>query len=170
MTEAKNPAVRTLARTSGLAATVAVVGLTLTACGSDSDKSDAAKDTPAQNTTAQNTTGETPATGTTEAPVGDTTYKNGEYSATGEYVSPGGPQKVGVTVTLNNDVITALELDTSYAKSTSAQFQGKFASGIDEIVVGKNIDDLDVSKVAGSSLTSGGFNEAIDTIKAEAKN
>ena len=165
MTEAKNPAVRTLARTSGLAATVAVVGLTLTACGGDSDKDDTAKDSAAPNTAA-----ESPATGATEAPAGEATYKNGEYSATGEYVSPGGPQKVGVTVTLNNDVITALELDTSHAKSTSAQFQGKFASGIDEIVVGKNIDELDVSKVAGSSLTSGGFNEAIDTIKAEAKN
>ena len=35
-------------------------------------------------------------------------------------------------------------------------------------VVGKSIDEISVSRVAGSSLTSGGFNHAIETIKAEA--
>jgi hypothetical protein len=35
--------------------------------------------------------------------------------------------------------------------------------------VGKNIDELNVSKVAGSSLTSGGFNQAVEKIKQEAQ-
>jgi hypothetical protein len=36
------------------------------------------------------------------------------------------------------------------------------------VVVGQDIDQISVSRVAGSSLTSGGFNQAIDTIKSEA--
>jgi hypothetical protein len=86
----------------------------------------------------------------------------------GSYQSPGGEQHLGVTVTLSNSVITALTVDTSQTKGTSADFQGKFKSGIDALVVGKSIDELDVSKVSGSSLTSGGFNDAIDQIKTEA--
>ena len=44
-----------------------------------------------------------------------------------------------------------------------------FAGGIADEVVGKSIASLTVSTVAGSSLTSLGFNKAIDTIKADAK-
>ena len=40
--------------------------------------------------------------------------------------------------------------------------------GISEEVVGKALDDLNVSRVAGSSLTSGGFNAAVDDIKEQA--
>lgn len=66
-------------------------------------------------------------------------------------------------------MVTALTLDRSQTKGTSAEFQEKFAYGIDALVVGKSIDELDVSKVSGSSLTSGGFNNAIDQIKSEAQ-
>ena len=37
-----------------------------------------------------------------------------------------------------------------------------------DVVVGQDIDEISVSRVAGSSLTSGGFNRAIEEIKAEA--
>ncbi|MFT4044704.1 MAG: FMN-binding protein [Gordonia sp. (in: high G+C Gram-positive bacteria)] len=96
-------------------------------------------------------------------------YRDGKYSATGHYRSPGGPQQLGVTVTLSNSVITALSVDTSKTRGTSKQFQGKFAGGIDALVVGKNIDHLNVHKVAGSSLTSNGFNDAIEQIKNKAR-
>jgi hypothetical protein len=36
-------------------------------------------------------------------------------------------------------------------------------------VVGKKLDDIKVSKVAGSSLTSGGFNQAVADIKTQAQ-
>jgi hypothetical protein len=44
-----------------------------------------------------------------------------------------------------------------------------FEGGVDAVVVGKNIKDLHVGVVAGSSLTSQGFNKALDAIKAEAQ-
>ena len=46
--------------------------------------------------------------------------------------------------------------------------QQQFIDGIGAIVVGKNIDELQVDRVGGSSLTSGGFNAAVEAIKADA--
>ncbi len=154
----------TVARTGALAATLAVVGLVAGACGSATD---APAETTVGSAIAETGTEAGSATSASGAATGE--YRNGEYSATGSYVSPGGPQQIGVSVTLSNSVITALTLDTSNTKGTSKEYQGKFASGIDALVIGKNIDDLNVSKVAGSSLTSGGFNDAITQIKSEAR-
>jgi hypothetical protein len=50
----------------------------------------------------------------------------------------------------------------------SQDYQSQFIGGIADAVVGKDIDQISVSRVAGSSLTSGGFNDAIETIKSEA--
>lgn len=148
-----------LPRSAGLAVALATVGLVAGACGSDT--SSTATTTPSEAADTSTAASGTAASGGT--------YRDGTFSATGHYVSPGGPQQVGVTVTLSHSIITALKLDTSHTHGTSKEFQGKFASGIDAIVVGKNIDDLDVHKVSGSSLTSGGFNDAIAQIKSEAR-
>ncbi|MGW0039981.1 FMN-binding protein [Gordonia sp. NPDC003376] len=152
-----------LTRTGGVVAAVAAIGLATAACGSDD--ASAADDT----TTASATSVAASTAASTDGAAGSGEYKNGTYTAVGHYQSPGGEQQIGVTVTLSNSTITALELDRSQTKGTSAQFQEKFASGIDALVVGKNIDDLDVSKVAGSSLTSGGFNDAITQIQTDAR-
>lgn len=44
-----------------------------------------------------------------------------------------------------------------------------FKSGVSSLTVGKDIDDVKLSRVSGSSLTSTGFNSALDTIKTEAR-
>ena len=36
------------------------------------------------------------------------------------------------------------------------------------LIVGKDIDEVSLDKVAGSSLTSGGFNAAVESIKSDA--
>ncbi|GAC02140.1 hypothetical protein GONAM_45_00170 [Gordonia namibiensis NBRC 108229] len=146
-----------LMRTGGVVAAMAAVGLVAGACSSDDSGS------------GSTTTADTSTATVAEGATGEQ-YKDGEYTAEGGYISPGGPQKVGVTVTLSNDVITAVSVDTSQTKGPSVEYQGKFAGGISDVVVGKNIDDIEVDKVSGSSLTSGGFNEAIEKIKQEAIN
>ena len=50
----------------------------------------------------------------------------------------------------------------------SKHYQGQFVEGISAVVVGKSLDELNVGIVSGSSLTSGGFNAALELIKAEA--
>lgn len=96
-------------------------------------------------------------------------YKDGTYSADGSYVSPNGNEKVGVELTLADGVVTDVNITQHPSNPNTRKFQGEFASGIAGQVVGKNIDELNVSKVAGSSLTSGGFNDAVQKIKSEAQ-
>ena len=100
---------------------------------------------------------------------GASTYKDGTYSADGSYTSPNGQEKVGVELTLASGKVSAVNITTHPSNPNTKKFQGEFASGISAQVVGKNIDELNVYKVAGSSLTSGGFNDAVQQIKSQAK-
>jgi len=96
-------------------------------------------------------------------------YKNGTYTAEGSYSTPESVETISVTVTLADDVVTDVEVTGNPTKRESEQYQGQFIGGIQSEVVGKKIDEISVSRVAGSSLTSGGFNKAIEEIKSEAK-
>jgi uncharacterized protein with FMN-binding domain len=95
-------------------------------------------------------------------------YADGTYTADGSYQSPGGEESVSVSITLEGDIVTAVTVTPHATSGNSKQYQSQFASGIAGQVVGKEIDSLDVSRVAGSSLTSGGFNDALEQIKADA--
>jgi uncharacterized protein with FMN-binding domain len=141
------------------AAAAASVMLLTAACGSGSD--DAASDTPSSSATSSTTDDSSDASAST--------YKDGEYDAEASYSNPGGESKVEVDLTLKDGLITDVEVTPEAVNATSKQFQTKFAGGVSDEVVGKSLDELNVSKVAGSSLTSTGFNAAIDEIKADAK-
>ena len=95
-------------------------------------------------------------------------YADGTYEASGDYQAPSGTESVDVTVTLADGVITDVQVVGAATDPTAQERQAEFIGGIAGEVVGKPIDEIQVSKVAGSSLTSGGFNKAIDAIKAEA--
>lgn len=109
-----------------------------------------------------------PATSDAPAASGGGPYTDGDYSATGEYQSPGGPEQIEVGLTLQGDVVTAVTVTPTATSGQAERYQGEFADGIADVVVGKNINELQVDKVAGSSLTSDGFNAAIETIQADA--
>ena len=96
------------------------------------------------------------------------TYGDGNYSATGTYNSPGGKETIRVTLDLSDDVITDLAVTSVKIDSTAANYENAFEGGIQAIVVGKDIDSLNVGPVAGSSLTTIGFDHAIATIKSQA--
>lgn len=106
---------------------------------------------------------------TADAAATDQSYEDGTYTQTGGYQSPAGPEEVGVTLTLAADVVTAVEVEPMPDNPTTTMYQERFAGGISDAIVGKKLDELAVDKVAGSSLTSGGFNEAADKIKSEAQ-
>ncbi|AJT41359.1 FMN-binding protein [Psychromicrobium lacuslunae] len=105
---------------------------------------------------------------TTSSSSSSSGYKDGSYSADGNYTSPNGQETIGVKLTLSSGVVSELELTPHPSNPNTQKFQGEFISGINALVVGKKIDELNVSKVSGSSLTSGGFNQAIEEIKKEA--
>jgi uncharacterized protein with FMN-binding domain len=93
-------------------------------------------------------------------------YADGTYTATGQYGSL--PSSIAVSVTLVEDVITAVTVTPRATEPTSLAYQNRFAQAIPALVVGRNIDEVNLSKVAGSSGTPDGFNAAIQQIKAQA--
>lgn len=95
-------------------------------------------------------------------------YKDGTYTAEGTYSTPESVETISVTVTLADDKITAVEVTGDPQKPETKEYQSKFIGGISSEVVGKDIDSISVSRVAGSSLTSSGFNQAIEEIKQQA--
>jgi len=109
-------------------------------------------------------TASTPAASTSAA----SSYKDGNYDETGSYQSPEGTEKIEVKLTLAKGVVTKVSVVGQPLGPEAQQYQTKFAGGIGAAVVGKSIDSIAVSKVAGSSLTSGGFNDAVAAIKADA--
>lgn len=95
-------------------------------------------------------------------------YANGTYTATGSHGSPAGREDVEVTLTLVDDVVTAVTVTPQAGNRTSVQYQARFASGIAAQVVGVPLDQLDVGSVSGASLTGEGFMAAVDQIAADA--
>ncbi|MDP5228408.1 MULTISPECIES: hypothetical protein [Arthrobacter] len=103
------------------------------------------------------------------APATPGHYKDGTYSADGHYVSPNGDETVGVTLTLASGKVTDVQITTHPSSANTQLFQNRFAGGIKDLVVGKSIDELGgITRVAGSSLTSGGFEDAVAAIKKRA--
>lgn len=96
------------------------------------------------------------------------TYADGTYTAEGSYQTPETVEQISVTLTLADGVVTDVEVTGDPQAPESKQYQGQFIDGIAEQVDGKSLDDLNVSRVAGSSLTSGGFNKAVESIKEQA--
>lgn len=147
----------------------ALTGLTLVGTLAGCSAADA--ESTATTTPSTGTSATTAPSATTDAGAGTdaaTDYTDGSYTADGSYQSPNGTESVTVTVTLADDVVTAVDVVSNAESANSKRYQAEFISGIAAEVVGKDIDSLSVSKVAGSSLTSGGFNAAIETIKSEA--
>lgn len=95
-------------------------------------------------------------------------YRDGRYEVIGEYIAPSGPEQINVSVVLNDGVITESEVGALSGHPVSLKLQEAFIGGHNKEVVGKNIDEINLSVVSGSSLTPRGFNDALEKIKAEA--
>lgn len=112
--------------------------------------------------------GTTPAT-VPAAPGASGTYKDGTYSADGLYVSPAGSESVTVGIILKGDMIVDATFKGNATNPASVAKQGAFASAYKQQVVGKNIDEVSLTVVNGSSLTPQGFMDALAKVKTEAQ-
>lgn len=95
-------------------------------------------------------------------------YENGTYEVVGDYRSPAGPEHINVSLTLTDGVITEAEVVSPATHPTTKKMQALFIGGYRSFVIGKNIDEVELTKVSGSSLTPKGFNDAVSKIKAQA--
>jgi len=102
----------------------------------------------------------------TAAPAGPA--KDGTYSAAGDYDTPGGPESVHVTLTVQSGVVKAVQVTGSGGTPNAQHYEAAFESGIAGVVVGKKLAGLAVGAVSGSSLTGAGFDAALDAIRSEA--
>lgn len=140
------------------AALAGVAGLlVLAGCSGTADAEDQSTDTGTDTSTESADSG---------ASTGD--YTDGTYTADGSYQTPETVESISVTLTIADGVVTEVEVTGDPKARETEQYQGQFIEGISDEVVGKSLDELNVSRVAGSSLTSGGFNEAVDSIKEQA--
>ena len=113
--------------------------------------------------------GDTATTNETQAGSATSGYTDGTYTATGSYSTPGGTERITVAATLAGGAITSIRATGSASGGESRQHQSEFLENYKSLVVGKSIDSVKLSRVAGSSLTSNGFNAAIAEIKTDAK-
>ncbi|MEI6316234.1 MAG: hypothetical protein WCO65_00720 [bacterium] len=110
-----------------------------------------------------------PIVNTTKKTSAGLVYKDGTYTATGSYDSPGGYDQFSVTLTVKNDIVTAASIGNFQGGGTSQRYYNYFQSGYQQYVVGKNLSTLNVGKVSRSSLTPIGFNDAVAQIRSQAK-
>lgn len=96
-------------------------------------------------------------------------YADGVYEVTGNYISPGGAEEIGVILTLKEGIIVDSEVEVRAEREISVDMQNDFAQNYKPLVVGKNIDEVNLTKVSGSSLTPQGFNDAIKKVRSQAQ-
>jgi hypothetical protein len=146
-------------------------GTSSPAAGSTAASSSAVSSSSSASTTSSAAAATDPSAGaaaSTAEPAATGEYADGIYTAVGTYSSPGGEESISVTLTLTGDVVTAASAVGNATSPPSSQYQQQFVSNFADLIVGKSLDEVALDKVAGSSLTPIGFNDAVDTIKTDA--
>jgi len=156
-----SPSVRHGSALVGIAGTLLLAG-----CAAESSSAETTTETPAPQTSADAAPS---APSTASAADSGSTYKDGTYTADGSYQTPETVEKITVALTVAQDTVTKVEVTGDPQASETKHYQSQFIGGIAAQVVGKKLDDISVSRVSGSSLTSKGFNQALATIRTEAK-
>jgi len=165
----KRQLITTLAVLIVIVAIVAAVTVTNNKKADMTNTSDVAASTKGSAPAASSADTQEPASAASTSTASAATYKDGTYTATGSYDSPGGNESITVTVTLANDTVTATSATSGANDPEAHEYQDQFISNYKQLVVGKKISDISLSRVSGSSLTSQGFNSAIQKIESQAK-
>ena len=95
-------------------------------------------------------------------------YADGEYMSVGSYTSPGGGESIDVTITLENNIVTDAEVVANAQLPISKNYQDTFIENYQDMVIGKDINEIELDVVSGSSLTPIGFNNALNDIREQA--
>jgi uncharacterized protein with FMN-binding domain len=95
-------------------------------------------------------------------------YVDGTYNAIGTYTSPAGAEEVEISLAIADGVISDVQFFGKAEHPSSKTMQERFEAGFKEQVVGRSIDDVELTVVNGSSLTPKGFMDALEKIKNQA--
>lgn len=106
---------------------------------------------------------------TTQTANQNATYQDGTYQATGGYMTPAGSETIAISVTLQDGVITDTSAINKATDAEAKQNQQDFIDNYKQKVIGKKLSQVSLDRVSGSSLTSQGFNNAIQQIRNKAE-
>lgn len=157
---------------SGVVAVIAIAtGVYLFGGGDESAKVStptATSGATASTSDAATTTSTTSSTATTSS-SGATTYKDGTYTANVTYYVPHGSNSLTAKVTVAGNKITAVTVNDDYSDNESAMYVDSFESAIKSAVVGHDLGSLSLSRIGGATLTTQAFDDALTTIRNDAK-
>jgi uncharacterized protein with FMN-binding domain len=111
-------------------------------------------------------TGQSSTSGPSNNPMISMMYKDGDYTAMGQYTSPGGLESLTVNLTIAANTVTAATVEKGAQDPTASSYQAIFIS---DYVVGKKVNSISLHNVAGSSLTPTGFMQALKKIEQDAQ-
>lgn len=97
-------------------------------------------------------------------------YKDGAYSASVNYFTPDGQEPLTVKVTLAGNTITDSSVSTTPISREGQQYFDRFDSYYKSQVIGQKVSDVSLNRVAGASLTTDAFNQALQKIMQNAAN
>lgn len=103
------------------------------------------------------------------AATSTTSFKDGTYSASVDYFVPHGSNTLTANVTIKDGKITAVTANDKYSDNESAMYIDSFENTLQSSVVGRDIGALSLSRIGGASLTTQAFNDALNTIRNNAK-
>ncbi len=109
------------------------------------------------------------ASSSTGSSLGASGYKDGTYSVTADYYTPEDTDTIKVTLALKNGVVTNVSSTTTTSSRESRQYDSMFLNAYKSYVVGKSLSGLNLNRVSGASLTTDGFNNALDMIRQQAQ-
>lgn len=107
-------------------------------------------------------------TTTPSASTGNSAYKDGTYSASTSYFTPDGQEDAKLTITIANNVVTTSNFSEQALSGEGQRYKDRFDSNYKSKVVGQKVGDISLSRVAGASLTTNGFSQALEQIKQNA--
>ncbi len=151
-----------------LIATTLLIGGAVLASQQNASKKDIAATAPPKN---QAKPSPTPTNNSSDPalPVSPSGYRDGNYTASATYQSPGGNQEIKLNINLLDGKIMATSAEGDNKSSDSRFYQSSFIKGYKEKVIGKPIEKVKLDHVGNSSLTPQGFNKALEDIKKQAK-
>jgi uncharacterized protein with FMN-binding domain len=90
------------------------------------------------------------------------------YSANVSYDVPENNETLALTISISNGLVTDVNVSQSKTGRKSANYQTNFEKSYKQFVIGKQLKDINLSRVGGASITTNAFMEAIKAVQKQA--
>ena len=102
-----------------------------------------------------------------DSDIEESTADGVTYNAQADYLTPRRTNHdVGISLTIEDSIITAANVTYDGGPAGTPAHIG-FDNAYAEAVIGQNINEVELSRVGGASLTSDAFNDAVADIRAQ---